>query len=253
VSKDSTQSDGNEQFNGSPPFAADWREVASSVWSGEILVDPRLNPSPAGFARLDREIGFALLLARDKRGLDVSLRWRDLAGVVLMTSVIGACRSSVAPSSLSLKAGTNMLTITGFDAGDPGYPLCGPVFAPPAGKQIITLLDLQFEASEWIGRSISPGASLELHIQAAGTSTFGDLVTGTAKGIGPDAALGSIPARNVVVVVGTLARPMVTLQGTVTRDGSMIIGQMAGAISFTDSNGSVGTCSNVELLLRPAG
>ncbi len=156
----------------------------------------------------------------------------------------GSSPSPTSPSpQLSLREG-NQTIFFGASAlsPNPNVKLCTPLGSPPAGTALSTHANLARIGDEWVARSTPNAGTLEMRFRAVGGNRLLGFVTGSAN----DRDAHRIP-RDV----------QVNFHGTVTSEGRVSAflpfgeGKAFGPITFTESNGSVGTCAEAEWTMQP--
>jgi hypothetical protein len=151
------------------------------------------------------------------------------------------------PSRIGLKLGSNYLSITGSE-GDQ----CALLGVPRDGTTITTPVDVSSDGEDWVARSsTSSNGAIELRMHKSGTTIYGVVVAGTARGQAPHSNPPDFyPPRDVIVTLGGNGGT-VQLKGTVTQAGAIAIGQLSGEIHFSDSKGNQNTCTAANWLLGP--
>jgi hypothetical protein len=152
-------------------------------------------------------------------------------------------KSHVAQSSIeSSRRQSDHLFGSSALSPNPNVKLCTPLGSPPAGTALSTHANLARIGDEWVARSTPNAGTLEMRFRAVGGNRLLGFVTGSAN----DRDAHRIP-RDV----------QVNFHGTVTSEGRVSAflpfgeGKAFGPITFTDSNGSVGTCPEAEWTMQP--
>jgi hypothetical protein len=174
-----------------------------------------------------------------------------LAGLI----VIGGCGSSPTaadPGALPLTEGRQLLTLSGFAvSADPSLPPCAPAGQPRDGTSVNTVVLLTSENGGWVARSAFDFGTIELRLRSSGTAVTGYGVTGTITGTGIDVGLMGV-TRDVRVTLASPSGGPATFDGeTNSKSSSFIVGRIAGAVRFADSQGASSTCSAIQWTMQP--
>ena len=183
------------------------------------------------------------------------VRRASLAAGLAWAIVLLGCGSSPTGSdagALPLTAGRQLLTLSGFAiSSDPSLPPCAPAGQPRDGTLVNTVVLLTSENGSWVARSALNFGTIELHLRPSGTAVTGYGVTGTISGTAIDVGLMGVP-RDVQVTLGSSSSGAATFDGeSNSKTSSFMVGRIAGAVRFSDSQGVSSTCSAIQWSMQP--
>lgn len=115
------------------------------------------------------------------------------------------------------------------------------------GKMLLTLVDLRFEAGEWVARSTPGSGEVEFRFHRVGSGPTDRAIAGSVSGEAYWASR-TLPHQDLIVRLGSRASALVA-DGVARRlfsDGSM-----HGEIVFADSAGASATCPDVSWTMQP--
>jgi hypothetical protein len=142
--------------------------------------------------------------------------------------------------------------------GSPGplVPGCPGWFDGTPSTSVSVVLTVVKEGAEWVGRTSSATADIELRFrdaEDAGELASGRRVlTGTIRGQAPDMSFfpGLLRPKDVSVTVTGTGAATGALLGAWTAipfSASMVVGRAVGVFRFRDSAGNVATCREVSV------
>ena len=187
-----------------------------------------------------------------------SQRLRSCVVVLVCVAVLAAvisCGSSgpSSPSSLGLRPGRQVVTLGGFSlSSDPRYPPCTPLGVPRDGPSVDTLVNLAREGQEWVARSVGGMGDLEIRLREVGQTAGGITIQGSARGLALEANIHNVPRDVRARLNGATDTESAQVEGSSASPASAFVGgRIAGAISFSDSQGSTATCPAVQWTMQP--
>jgi len=180
-----------------------------------------------------------------------ALRGSGVAGLVVLLGC-GGSPTAAAPEALPLKEGRQLLTLSGFAvSADPSLPPCAPAGQPRDGTSVNTVVLLTSENGNWVARSAFNLGTIELRLRASATAVAGYGVTGTISGTGIDVGLMGV-TRDIRVTLASSSGGAATFDGaTDSKSSSFMVGRIAGAVQFADSQGASSTCSVIQWSMQP--
>lgn len=175
----------------------------------------------------------------------------------LILAAVGCGNGPTAPTlpESSLPRGTYWLHLVGFDLSDSAeFPPCSNIGVPRAGKRLDTLIVIDHEQGEVIGRSLSAAdGTVLLRFRLAEALDVRTTVSGSVEGVARDSGREQGAPRDVYAQFAAAEGSGPALVEGDTRifgaNPAFYSGRIGGRVTFGNSEGASGDCSAVSWAL----